>query len=608
MVIPLLGDDSIVTAGSETLDVPSERFWCEELSRLHGRAVYSTPAGRTVRARRRKKAREASSGDSHASAANGASPGRAEEHEEDADAPVKIPVVVYSLAIKNATAPDRRGLLQPLLRRWQIGCCGDDVFGLPAVQAVIDWKWARYARHLLLWQLGMYVCWMASFFAFTVLFQDEGNEKTLRELLRTSRGKATVTLDLLSLLFMMPFVAIEVASYAAYGFAGWFSAWNALDMATYVLQIIISILHLSRATVGGGSGGKPGGPLGAVGGDLPDASVADAGAAPRSASLLGLPGMAVRTLLPFHPLLRFGDATNLVSEPSFAFDSGASSAAVDALSVASSTSSPLFLSLSVCCAAQCIFLLFRLQYFSRVFRATRFAFVDDLVAVVKDVKTYLLFLSLVVFGWAAAFHILFRSATDQKTHPEFASIGMSCLTMLNWVAGNMDMTPLSECANPAAAVTLGIGFTLVISTVLMNLLVGILCNSLQRVTDEEGRRALVSKAQAIDEIDAVIPERLERILAKWGWYPPYLQILRVDPERLDAVDLEGIWGLKETVDQTIENEHEQETSEQDDGEDQKANAGAEAGQAKALAALEDRVKALSAEIERLTALLSAQKR
>lgn len=70
--------------------------------------------------------------------------------------------------------------------------------------------------------------------------------------------------------------------------------------------------------------------------------------------------------------------------------------------------------LSIAAALQCILLLFRLQYFSRVFTPTRFSFVDDLKEVLQDCKWYLAFLVLITLGYAASFHILFRK--DQEEH------------------------------------------------------------------------------------------------------------------------------------------------------------------------------------------------
>ena len=73
--------------------------------------------------------------------------------------------------VKGAAKSDDEGLLQPLLKRYQAGAVGLPVFGLPAVQAVIEFKWHRFARRLLLAELAFFLVWLASFFAFTILFQ-----------------------------------------------------------------------------------------------------------------------------------------------------------------------------------------------------------------------------------------------------------------------------------------------------------------------------------------------------------------------------------------------------------------------------------------------------
>jgi hypothetical protein len=44
------------------------------------------------------------------------------------------------VTIRGAAAPDSRGLLQPLLKRYQAKRCSYAVFALPAVQAVIHFK------------------------------------------------------------------------------------------------------------------------------------------------------------------------------------------------------------------------------------------------------------------------------------------------------------------------------------------------------------------------------------------------------------------------------------------------------------------------------------
>lgn len=323
-----------------------------------------------------------------------------------------IPVIAYCVNISNAAAPDHEGLLQPLLRRWQRGGCGQEVFAMPAVHAVIDWKWERYCKRLLLVELGFYLLWLVSFAAFTVLFQDEDTSLSLRELAATRRGRAALAMHATTLVGMAPFVAMEACSVAAYGVWDWASAWNLLDTATYVDGVAIIALHVARWDVGSGW-------------------------------------------------------------------------------------------LSIAAATQILLLLFRLQYFSRVFKPTRFAFVDDVKAVLADTKFYLLFLMLVVLGWGTAYHILFR--LDQEQHDEFATFPRALLTMVAWLGSDMDLAGLLHSHNPVAAALFAVAFIFVVTVVLMNLLIGLLTASLQKVTESEGVRMLASKAQVIDEIDTLLP-------------------------------------------------------------------------------------------------------
>lgn len=406
LVLGRLGSDSIVTLGADRADVDYEAAWRKELG--EDRAETRTEWSGT------------------------------------------IPVIAYVVNIRDAAAADKDGLLQPLLRRWQAGGLSYAAFALPAVQAVIDWKWARFCKRLLLWELAFFLLWLASFFAFTILFQDEDMKMSLRQLLSTPRGRATVACDFLALVGMAPFVVIEYSTVAAYGLKGWATVWNVVDVATYALQIAIVVQHLGR------------------------------------------------------------------------------------LDISSDY-------LSILAATQCILLLLRLQYFSRVFRATRFSFLEDIKEVLHDIKWYLLFLALLVVGFATSFHILFRR--DQKKHENFSTFGKSIMTMVTWMAGNADLNPLYEDnRNPVAASVLGVLFVFVLATVLMNLLISIMTTTLDKITENEGLRMLLSKAQAIDELEATIPSWVERLFP--GLYPHYLHVLRVDPDRLDSVGLDNLWAKK----------------------------------------------------------------
>ena len=56
----------------------------------------------------------------------------------------EVEVEAHVVTIRNAAAADDAGLLNPLLKRWKDETCSQMVFGLPAVRAVINFKWDRY--------------------------------------------------------------------------------------------------------------------------------------------------------------------------------------------------------------------------------------------------------------------------------------------------------------------------------------------------------------------------------------------------------------------------------------------------------------------------------
>lgn len=123
---------------------------------------------------------------------------------------------------------------------------------------------------------------------------------SLRELLATPRGVATVAAELVAVVAMLPFIVMERGTIEAYSLKGWLDVWNGLDLSIYFLQTAIVAMHLGR----------------------------------------------------------------------FQLQSGA---------------------LSVAAAVQTLLLLFKLQYYCRVFKSTRFAFLEAIRDVLSDAKFYLFF-------------------------------------------------------------------------------------------------------------------------------------------------------------------------------------------------------------------------
>ena len=188
-------------------------------------------------------------------------------------------------------------------------------------------------------------------------------------MLATPRGRLTVGAALVSLAASGPFMVLEVGTISAYRL-GWLNIWNGVDACTYVLQ----------------------------------ARRRGARASTRAAMRAPQPASTARGARPPQVSITAMHLTRHVA-------SGY---------------------LSILCAVQCILLLFRLQYFSRVFTATRFAFLEAVKEAIKAISAYLAFMLLIMFGFAVAFHVLFRMDQEHEEvqdHHQFVPAHVSGLAM-----------------------------------------------------------------------------------------------------------------------------------------------------------------------------------
>jgi hypothetical protein len=74
-----------------------------------------------------------------------------------------------------------------------------------------------------------------------VALQDEPASASLAEVASTPRGQATIALEIIALLAMLPFLYIEAATIIEYG-KTWLNAQNIIDALTYVNQVRLNRL------------------------------------------------------------------------------------------------------------------------------------------------------------------------------------------------------------------------------------------------------------------------------------------------------------------------------------------------------------------------------
>eukprot|EP00198_Chlamydomonas_reinhardtii_P011202 XP_001700539.1 predicted protein [Chlamydomonas reinhardtii] len=93
---------------------------------------------------------------------------------------------------------------------WGQLSCSAGAFGLPAVQAIVSYKWGKFAGALLAKQLAAYGLWLGAFTGFMLLFTSDDAAVTDFELLSTWQGRAACVCEALALLGMLPFLLGEI--------------------------------------------------------------------------------------------------------------------------------------------------------------------------------------------------------------------------------------------------------------------------------------------------------------------------------------------------------------------------------------------------------------
>lgn len=86
---------------------------------------------------------------------------------------------------------------------------------------------------------------------------------------------------------------------------------------------------------------------------------------------------------------------------------------------------------------------------------------------------------------------------------------------------------------------LAIAFIVIMSYVLINMLIGVIVNSLHRTLEHEGAKQLCNQARVIDEIESLLPSFFERRHPQW--HPLYIHVLRINPNKLDSIELDKLW-------------------------------------------------------------------
>lgn len=366
--------------------------------------------------------------------------------------PSKVKVEAHVVTLRNAALPDDRGILNPLIGKWLDGSVSTKVFGLPAVHAVISFKWDKWAKKIMLFEFICYLVWLIGFQAWIFLFQDEDLTLSLSQLAHTVTGVFTIVAAAVALLGMAPFLYIEFCTLTEYGIRRWLSVWNVLDVVTYVLQIAITVMFFTR--------------------------------------------------------------WQLQSD-----------------------------TLSIMAAVQVLCLWWKVQYFARAFQQMRNTFLNTVVAVIRDVRWFMLLLLVTLWGFAGAYYILYR---DEQNTTKFDSPWRALTSVFTIMMGDVDTDLFYNSKKPLVGCIILVVFLVLMVMVLLNLLIAIMSDAAARASDDDGTKYLCSKAELIDELESSLPAWLKQD----SWYPSYIHFLKANTSNNKDRNLEGkLWTLSSLGDE-----------------------------------------------------------
>jgi hypothetical protein len=77
---------------------------------------------------------------------------------------------------------------------------------------------------------------------------------------------------------------------------------------------------------------------------------------------------------------------------------------------------------------------------------------------------------------------------------------------------------------------------------LINLLLGMIVRSVDRVMAHEGSKQVWNQAICVNEIESLLPAWYERRFTEW--HPAYVHVLRIDPKKMDVIAADKLWSQR----------------------------------------------------------------
>jgi len=130
----------------------------------------------------------------------------------------------------------------------------------------------------------------------------------------------------------------------------------------------------------------------------------------------------------------------------------------------------------------------------------------------------------VTFGFAVAFHVLYRhlgtNTSEQSEngeedeayemlHKSFSTFGRTLFTVFGFVFGQFNLDDIYHAPNETTAIILFVLYMVVTSTTLLNMLIAIMNDQFSGIRVRERIRFVKARAMAVDDNESMMSQRMK---------------------------------------------------------------------------------------------------
>jgi len=155
-------------------------------------------------------------------------------------------------------------------------------------------------------------------------------------------------------------------------------------------------------------------------------------------------------------------------------------------------------------AVAVLFVWLKLIYYTRGHPATG-PFFKMIMKILKDIRFFVVIMTIIVVAFSSAFVVLFEvneTEVSEETKSSFSDFGTAVLTMFRMMLGDFDVSIFQDSTNPVMLQVLFYVYILVVTIVLLNLLIALMSDTYDKVSENLQSLYFMEQANVVFETES----------------------------------------------------------------------------------------------------------